>query len=64
MVIQLFYLTIQFLAVHKTFKVSPTLSVGGYDSDIVLYRGTGPYHSGYYIDLIVVDANTCTSLDH
>lgn len=53
----------QFLAVHKTLTISPTLSVGGYDTDVVLYKGTGSYHSGYYIDLIVVDANTCTGLD-
>lgn len=34
-----------------------------YSSDVVTYRGTGSYHSGYFIDLIVADAKTCEGLE-
>lgn len=34
-----------------------------YSSDVVTYRATGSYHSGYFIDLIVADAKTCEVLD-
>lgn len=34
-----------------------------YPVDTVLYQGTGSYHSGYFIDVIIVDAKTCHGLD-
>jgi len=33
-----------------------------YDEDMLVYRGSGSMHSGYFIDLIVANAQTCQPL--
>ncbi len=53
----------EFLPAKESIVVSPLGTVGNYESDVVLYKATGSYHSGYYIDLIVADASTCEGLD-
>ena len=51
-----------FLPANTSVEINPQIVVGNYESDVVLYKGTGSLHSGYYIDLIVADAKTCEGL--
>ena len=49
----------QILPAKELLKDLTGKSIASFNEDKLIYRATGSYHSGYFIDLVVVDLKTC-----